>query len=119
MGEDTAEFENGKVATRAGSFEAGVDGAQPGIAIPAKPADDVAYRQEYYKGHAEDVGEILSVGEQAMPNRLEVCRRCRGTLKLATVPVPTPPELLTIVDTAFVALEGAAGDQRYGPAAAR
>jgi FdhE protein len=63
--------------------------------------------------------EILSVGEQAMPNRLEVCRRCHGTLKLATVPVPTPPELLTIVDTAFVALEEAAGDPGYGPAALR
>jgi FdhE protein len=63
--------------------------------------------------------EILSVGEQVMPNRLEVCRRCRGTLKLATVPLPTPPELLTIVDTAFVALEEAAGDPGYGRAAMR
>ena len=63
--------------------------------------------------------ETLSVGEQRMPNRLEVCRHCRGYLKLATVPTPTPPELLTIVDTAFVALEEAARDQGYDPAPAR
>jgi hypothetical protein len=64
LGEDTAEFENGKLTTRAGSFEAGVDGAQPGVIMPADPADDMRYRQEYYKGEAEDNGEILSLGEQ-------------------------------------------------------
>lgn len=56
---------------------------------------------------------VLSVGEQRMPNRLEVCQRCRSYLKLATVPTPTPPELLTIVDTAFAALEEAAREQGY------
>jgi hypothetical protein len=34
LGEDTAEFENGTVVSTKGSFEAGVDGALPGIAIP-------------------------------------------------------------------------------------
>jgi formate dehydrogenase maturation protein FdhE len=67
----------------------------------------------------EAARETLSVGEQRMPNRLEGCRRCRSYLKLATVPAPTPPELLTIVDTAFVALEEAAQDQGYQPAPAR
>ncbi len=65
MGENTAEFENGKVTTRAGSFEAGVDGALPGIIMPADPADGMRYRQEYYRGEAEDNGEVLSVDEQA------------------------------------------------------
>ena len=37
IGEDTKEYENGKVSTTAGSWEAGVDGAQPGIAMPAEP----------------------------------------------------------------------------------
>src|SRR5215211_7369404 len=37
LGEDTAEFENGKPVSKEGSFEAGVDGAQAGIAMPAKP----------------------------------------------------------------------------------
>jgi hypothetical protein len=64
LGEDTAEFENGKLTTRSGSFEAGVDGAEPGVIMPADPADGVTYRQEYYEGEAEDEGEVLSVDEQ-------------------------------------------------------
>jgi hypothetical protein len=64
LGEDTAEYENGKVVTRAGSFEAGADGAQPGIIMPAKPEVGMQYRQEYYAGEAEDEGEILSLNQQ-------------------------------------------------------
>ncbi len=65
LGEDTAEFENGKVTTRGGSFEAGVDGALPGVAMPGHPERGLAYRQEFYKGEAEDNGEVLSVDEMA------------------------------------------------------
>jgi hypothetical protein len=65
LGEDTAEFEDGKVASRAGSFEAGVDGALPGIAIPASPKPGMEYRQEYYQGEAEDSGRVLSTDELA------------------------------------------------------
>ena len=57
--------------------------------------------------------ETLAVGDQRMPNRLELCHHCRGYLKLATVPSPTPPEFLTIIDTAFMALEEAAREQGY------
>ncbi len=64
LGEDTAEFENGQLVSRAGSFEAGVDGAQAGIALPADPVVGMRYRQEYYRGQAEDNGEVLSIGEQ-------------------------------------------------------
>ena len=64
LGEDTAEYENGKVKTRSGSFEAGVDGAQPGIIMPADPRDGMAYRQEYYEGEAEDRAEVLSTEEK-------------------------------------------------------
>lgn len=65
LGEDTAEFGDGKVSTREGSFEAGVDGALPGIALPGSPTDGMAYRQEYYAGEAEDNGEVLSTQEMA------------------------------------------------------
>ena len=65
LGEDTAEFEDGKLTSRDGSFEAGVDGALPGILIPADPAPGMRYRQEYYKGEAEDNGEVLSTAEMA------------------------------------------------------
>ena len=60
LGEDTAEFENGSIVSTHGSFEAGVDGALPGIAIPASPVPGMTYRQEYFAGEAEDNGEVLS-----------------------------------------------------------
>src|SRR5215204_1028305 len=69
LGENTAEFENGKLKTKEGSFEAGVDGALSGIIMPADPEDGMRYRQEYYEGEAEDNGEVLSTREMAeVPN---------------------------------------------------
>ena len=65
MGEDTAEYENGKVVTREGSFEHGVDGAQAGIIMPAEPEPGMEYRQEYYEGEAEDRAVVLSVDTKA------------------------------------------------------
>jgi hypothetical protein len=41
-----------------------VDGAQPGIIMPANPQPGTTYRQEYYAGEAEDTGEIVSIDEQ-------------------------------------------------------
>jgi hypothetical protein len=64
LGEATAEYKNGKPTTTAGSFEAGVDGAQAGIAMPANPEPGMAYRQEYYKGVAEDKGAVITVGQE-------------------------------------------------------
>ena len=65
LGEYVTNYEDGKVVDHAGSFEAGVDGAQAGIIMPADPQDGMQYRQEYYEGEAEDNGEVLSVDEQA------------------------------------------------------
>jgi hypothetical protein len=65
LGEDTKEYENGKVVSTKGSWEAGVDGATAGIVMPARPRVGISYRQEYYRGHAEDRAKILSLGEQA------------------------------------------------------
>jgi hypothetical protein len=42
-----------------------VDGAQPGVVMPADRQVGLAYRQEYYAGEAEDAAEILSLVEQA------------------------------------------------------
>jgi len=64
FGEETAEYENGEAVSTAGSWEAGVDGALPGIILPAAPAAGMAYRQEHLAGEAEDEGEVLSVAEQ-------------------------------------------------------
>ncbi|MFZ0013708.1 MAG: hypothetical protein WAL25_06270 [Acidimicrobiia bacterium] len=64
LGEDTVEFADGAITSTEGSFEAGVDGALPGIIMPAVPEVGLSYRQEYYAGEAEDNGEILAIGEQ-------------------------------------------------------
>jgi hypothetical protein len=63
LGEDTAEFEDGRITSREGSFEAGVDGALPGIVMPAEPAPGQRYRQEFLEGEAEDQGAVLSAEE--------------------------------------------------------
>ncbi len=62
LGEDSHEYENGQDVGTSGSWEYGVDGALPGIVMPADPTVGDAYRQEYYAGEAEDMGEILEVG---------------------------------------------------------
>jgi hypothetical protein len=64
LGEDTKEYEDGKVVTTKGSWEAGVDGAQAGVIMPAEPRVGLVYRQEYYEGEAEDIGEILGLDER-------------------------------------------------------
>jgi hypothetical protein len=69
LGEDTKAFDNGR-ASPAGSWEAGVDGALPGIIMKAHPRVGDAYRQEYYRGEAEDMGKVVRVGDrQTVPFR--------------------------------------------------
>jgi hypothetical protein len=64
LGEQTTEYENGRAVSSEGSWEAGVDGAQPGVIMPARPRTGEAYRQEFYAGEAEDSARILSTEEQ-------------------------------------------------------
>jgi hypothetical protein len=63
FGEDTKEYEDGKVVSTKGSWEAGVDGAKPGIIMEADPKVGHSYRQEYYKGEAEDMAKVQSLSE--------------------------------------------------------
>ena len=62
MGEDSLEMRHGHFVTASDSWEAGVDGAQPGIIVPADPSIGEAYRQEYYPpGQALDEARVLSL----------------------------------------------------------
>jgi hypothetical protein len=61
FGEATAEYENGKVKTTAGSWVGGVDGALPGIIMLAEPRAGDTYRQEFYAGEAEDIGMVTTL----------------------------------------------------------
>jgi hypothetical protein len=61
-GEDTAELDaHGKVTSTEGTWHAGVNGARPGIFMPARPRVGERHRQEYYKGHAEDQFRVVSL----------------------------------------------------------
>jgi hypothetical protein len=66
LGEATAEYENGEIVSTEGSWEAGVDGALPGIILPATPEVGQAYREEYLAGQAEDQAEIISVSDRVV-----------------------------------------------------
>jgi len=64
FGEDTKEYKDGQLVSTEGSWEAGVDGAKPGIVMHrTQPATGVPYRQEYYACKAEDMAEIVSLNE--------------------------------------------------------
>lgn len=64
FGEDTTSFEEGKPDS-SGSFEAGVNGADAGLTMLAHPEAGQTYREEYYKGHAEDRTRVLGLDQQA------------------------------------------------------
>jgi hypothetical protein len=62
MGERSLEKEHGHFAVASDSWESGVDGAQPGIIMPADPQPGDAYRQEYYPpGEALDEARVLKL----------------------------------------------------------
>jgi hypothetical protein len=62
LGEDTKEYDNGKLKGTEGSWQAGVDGALPGIFMLARPAVGDAYRQTYDPAQAEDLAKVERVG---------------------------------------------------------
>jgi hypothetical protein len=61
FGEHVTEYKNGKVTGHEGSWESGVGGAKPGIAMQADPIPGQIYRQEYSKGVAEDKAKVISL----------------------------------------------------------
>ena len=89
LGEYVTNYKDGKVVDHSGSFEAGVDGAQPGIAMPANPVLGLTYRQEYYKGEAEDKGSVITVGQE----RVEVPAGFFKDVVMTRDLVPTEPKV--------------------------
>ena len=64
FGEAVGNYKDGKLVNYAGTWEAGIDGAKPGIIMPANPKVGFTYQQEDAKGKAEDMGTIIAVGER-------------------------------------------------------
>jgi hypothetical protein len=61
LGEDTTEYDRGRPVSTAGSWEAGVDGALPGIVMLAEPQVGDVYRNEFYAGEAEDLAKVVEL----------------------------------------------------------
>jgi hypothetical protein len=60
LGEDSFELKNGRFVRASDSWRSGVDGAKPGIIMPAHPVRGDSYRQEYYPpGDALDQAHVL------------------------------------------------------------
>lgn len=110
LGNVKTEYEDGEAETS--KFEAGVDGAQGAIVMPADPQVGETYRQTYVAGEDEDQFEVLGLDESAEP----VFGRFDGVMMIRKTS-PTEPEL---VDFQFIApgvgqvlgMETAGGDDR-------
>ena len=64
FGEDTKELDkHGNVISTDGSWEAGVNGAQPGIIMEADPKVGDRYHQEHAPGVAEDIAKVLGLAK--------------------------------------------------------
>jgi len=66
FGEISKSFEDGVLVDLEGSWTTGVEGAKPGITMPAMPAAGMVYRQEFLINDAEDIAKVVSV--EAMPD---------------------------------------------------
>ncbi|MCO6474971.1 MAG: hypothetical protein J5I94_00050 [Phaeodactylibacter sp.] len=63
FGEEVDNYNAGGVLiNHNGSWEAGVDGALPGIVMPANPQVGQSYRQQYFFNLAEDEAEVMEAG---------------------------------------------------------
>jgi hypothetical protein len=78
LGERSLDFERGRWVVSDGSWRAGVDGAEAGIVMWARPLAKLnrVYQQELYPGHAEDRAKV------------------RGTRAAITVPYGTFDDVL-------------------------
>jgi len=64
FGEDTKEFDaNGNVISTEGSWQAGVNGAQPGVVMEADPRVGDTYQQEFSAGVAEDKATVVALNK--------------------------------------------------------
>jgi hypothetical protein len=61
FGEDSKKFDNGVVISTEGSWEAGVNGADPGIIMPSRPKVNQTYLQERAPGTALDMATVLAL----------------------------------------------------------
>ena len=117
FGETIREFDrSGEEVPAQGAWQAGVDGARPGIVMPAEPKLGQVFRPEYYKGTAEDryrildlsarirvpygsYSNVLVMSEQTRlePGVLGLKYHARGLGQIRESVAAGPPETLSLV----------------------
>jgi hypothetical protein len=107
FGEAVNNYKDGKLVHHTGSWEAGVDGAKPGIIMQADPKVGETYRQEYYPGRAEDMGTVIATDRKiTVPyGTLENCLQIQDSSPLE----PAREYKYFCPDIAFLALEELVG----------
>ena len=118
FGEDTAELDShGHVVSREGSFHAGIRGAQAGVFMQAHPELGRSFRQEWYRGHAEDVFKVVGLNSSVTvpfgafhhalrtqettalePDALDNKYYVRGIGEVAELALKGPAEALRLVE---------------------
>ena len=78
FGEDVDNYENGELKDHGGAWRAADAGAKPGIWIKANHMVGDSYRQEYLKGEAEDIAEVVAIG-QTVTTGLGTFQNCTKT----------------------------------------
>jgi hypothetical protein len=86
MGEDVTNYEyddEGNIIStdHEGAWEAGVDGAIPGIIMKATLIIGDSYQQEFYEGEAEDMAKIEALGVQVELEDGTIYNNCLQTLE--------------------------------------
>ena len=76
FGEAVGHYKNGRLINNEGSWEAGVDGAKPGILMLGDPKPGDMYRQECYPGKAEDMARVIAVGTSVRVPRGPFFQNC-------------------------------------------
>ncbi len=84
FGEDTKQYKDGTVIGTKGSWEGGVNSAEPGIIMKARPKVGDSYRQEYSKGIAEDTAQVLAL-DQVVSTPYGSFTGCLQTLDTSTL----------------------------------
>jgi hypothetical protein len=89
FGEIAMNYEDGELVDIEGSWTAGVDGAKPGIIMKADPEVGDVYRQEFFLGDAEDMGEVLMLdGTETVP-----AASCTGDCLVTKDYTPIEPDV--------------------------
>ena len=78
FGEDVDNYEDGEFKDHGGAWIAGVGGAKPGYWIKAHHVVGDSYRQEYFKGEAEDMVKIVAIG-LTVTTSLGIFQNCTKT----------------------------------------